>query len=389
MFTGSASSTLTMHIPVLGSLIGFVTLTQAAALWQTPAIPDFLRLFPRADNDLTCKPLPTPKLQLIDFARLEKLTSPKLPIAANGSIRLPGLRPKNATVVLKPKLIEFKDPAADKFLSVFPNTTRLFIHTTVDPQERLGYPYNLVGKVIMRHGPVSQECTGTLVGTRMILTAKHCITTMASGWSLEFVLGFDGTRMTPFPEPWGIPISSTACVGVQDDGLVDGTSGRVDESDYVICLLEKKMPTDLGFVGLDKPKDKAFYLGRTWLSAGYPGSHDDGKVLQLEYDIELGDVVDAPDGATIFVTEPFLDKGWSGGPMFGMLEESEDKIYAIAVASVRQFVSFTDVLLTDSRFSGGYRLFLLVQHARCEWGVTPEERECCDFTDGTCPTRGV
>lgn len=160
MFTGSASSTLTMHIPVLGSLIGLVTLTQAAALWQTPAIPDFLRLFPRADNDLTCKPLPTPKLQLIDFARLEKLTSPKLPIAANGSIRLPGLRPKNATVVLKPKLIEFKDPAADKFLSVFPNTTRLFIHTTVDPQERLGYPYNLVGRSSCGAGPSRKSAPG-------------------------------------------------------------------------------------------------------------------------------------------------------------------------------------------------------------------------------------
>ncbi|KAK1834623.1 hypothetical protein QBC39DRAFT_19564 [Podospora conica] len=373
-----------MHIPELASLLGLVTLTQAATLWQTPTIPDFLRLFPRADNDI-CKPLPTPKLQLIDFATLEKLTRPRLPISINGSIRLSGLRPKNATVILKPTLLEFKDPAIDRFLPTFPNTTRLFIHTTINPQDRLGYPYNLVGKAIMRRGPVSQECTGTLVGTRMILTAKHCITALAAGWSLEFVLGFDGTRDTPFPEPWGVPIASAACVGVRDDGLVNGASGGVDESDYVICLLEKKIPAELGFVGLDYQEDKAFYLGRTWLSAGYPGSYDDGKVLQLEYDIELGDVVDAPDGATTFVAEPFLDKGWSGGPLFGMYEDEEDKIYAIAVASVRQYVSVTHVLLTDSRFSGGYRLSVLLQHARCEWGVTREERECCD---GACGRRG-
>jgi len=84
----------------------------------------------------------------------------------------------------------------------------MLMRTQVNSSDLLSYPYNLMGKVIMRNGPQQYMCTGTLIGTRIFITANHCVANRTEGWTLEYIPAFDGTKAGQIPDdqPWGKPI---------------------------------------------------------------------------------------------------------------------------------------------------------------------------------------
>ena len=231
------------------------------------ALPDYFPPNPR--TDITCKPPPTPKIRWIDYANLNKITGPKLP-HINGTIRLGGFKPKGSRTVFNPKVIPFFDPHAPMLEKIAPNATLMFMRKQVDFSDQLNYPYNLMGKVIMRNGPRPYMCTGTLIGTRIFITANHCVANRTDGWSLEYIPAFDGTKVGQIPDdqPWGKPIFSKECVGIPDGIAVDAAN-PLNGRDYVACRLEKSLP-DIGYFGANVRFNDDKYKGQTWLSAGYP-----------------------------------------------------------------------------------------------------------------------
>jgi len=337
-------------------------------------VPEYFRPQARAD-EAVCPPPPTPKVTWFDGKELAKLALPLMPAAQlNGEIRLPSFQPKEIDFIGTPKTIDFKDPHFDVFSKIAPDSQRIFLRRQVEPSNRMLRPFTMIGKVFMRDGPSVNQCTGTMVGARLFLTANHCVQNKTSGWSLEFVPGFVGAAGPQPRAPFGIPILSEECWGIRrsDDPI---KSANLDGSDYVVCVLKESVGTRLGFTGPVIPKlgdEERTYMGQSWFSAGYPASFQDGKALVLEDTVKILKYYDTPNEGKTLVSDPYPDHGWSGGPLYGL---RGNDAYLIGVVSAVLHVSVHETIFQNALHSGGARLSHLVQVARCKWFVM-KDVEC-------------
>jgi len=105
----------------------------------------------------------------------------------------------------------------------------------------------------------------------------------------------------------------------------------------------------------------------------------DGQVLTLEDKVIINDVEDSTDSGKALIANPYVDHGWSGGPLFGKqaTDDGDELAFLIGVVSATVKVSVRDSMFDSTIHSGGYRMALLMQHARCLWGVTPDELTNC------------
>jgi hypothetical protein len=324
-----------------------------------------------------------PEVEHITERNLTALAQPLLPPPVNGTLRLASFRPAKlgfARVAERHDKLDSND-------SVFARNSDFFNLpaaniAAVEPSDRLGTPYISIGKVFRRNrnGSVAGTCTGTLVGSSLLLTASHCVEGMAADSSLDFVPGYDGTAHN-LPPPLGKRVGVDKCYGLYSDADVD--SAPLAGRDYVVCVLLEPIGLSVGYLGtitwvLNDPKSREkTYLSHTWSSAGYPKDRENGQVLIRADNIAIGHVQagEAFPGQNVLTTYAYADYGWSGGPLYGLDSATGDAELIGTLSAVHEVTTKGLVMLTSAVHSGGPRLIKLVAWARCEWPGWPGE---CD-----------
>ncbi|KAF7561031.1 hypothetical protein G7046_g3105 [Stylonectria norvegica] len=127
------------------------------------------------------------------------------------------------------------------------------------------YPYPAVGKLQWSNGVF---CSGSLIGPRHVLTAKHCLVNGASG---TFSPGFDNGA------PFGTGQVVTAITSGYEWGTPCGYKG-----DWAIMILNQRLGDNVGYFGVKLPQhdrnDQPIFD-----HVGYPGDRDNGNRPYREY----------------------------------------------------------------------------------------------------------
>lgn len=332
---------------VLGGLVALSVPATAAPLWTDifnfPPLP-------------ICKPPPVPKVVRIDFATLVKVTKPFMPAFFNGFSNVSSFVPKNIKVVRIPETLVFRDPALDVFLKIAPNATQLLVRKQVLNQTRTGYPYSAMGKVLLRDGAKFGWCSGTAVGPNLVLTANHCVPNTTDS-SMEFIPAFDADD--PNPRPYGSAFV-TQCLRVEP-ALIDG-------SDYAVCQLDGAIGNDSGYLGWVVPADDAYYTGANpWSSVGYPYTFLNGDVPTTEDEVKVEAVQDGDNDGKIIMSQPYVEQGWSGGPLWSFGDDGVPRVAAV-VSAIVGVSTRSDILAQVTYHAGGTRMARFIQYGRSQWG---------------------
>jgi hypothetical protein len=223
---------------------------------------------------------------------------------------------------------------------------------TIHHQLSRAWPWCTVGRVFWGTGQRfarERSGTGVLVGRNLLLTASHLAPwgQPPGTWWMEFVPGYD------YPtEPFGRSyVESFHGVSNTDD---------VTGVDYVICKLYTKLGDTCGWMGSQSFGDEDRYYDGEWTSVGYPETFVGGEWPAVEFAIGVRDIDDDGDGLEL-ETVDFTDHGWSGGPLWGWID-NEPRV--IGVCSGRE----KDAL--DPRrsvFAGGGAMVDLVRFGIANW----------------------
>jgi hypothetical protein len=303
---------------------------------------------------LTCKraPPPPPKtgpvkgnvtLTRINYDELIRIVKPHLPSFNKNGVA--GFRsappPKGLPIVRNPKLHLYKDPYAETFLKVLGYQKQaLFARMQIDPADRRAWPYTTMGKLLIHNGDLEGSCSGTMIGDNLVLTADHCLPwgSPAPDWTtIEFVPAFDAADNPDpaFSRPFG-----TATV-VQCAGINPPTN---DGRDIAVCQLNWPIGEKSGKMMYRWPQDdvsaKAFYMDGNWYSVGYPYTFMDGVSPTMQDDITINEVDAKVDGGMLLSSAPYVEHGWSGGPLFGW--DGYDPFIAGVVTAMVGFANSTD-----------------------------------------------
>ncbi|KAK0732036.1 trypsin-like cysteine/serine peptidase domain-containing protein [Lasiosphaeris hirsuta] len=306
---------------------------------------------------------PTPEMVTIDADTLAEKFKVWMPEFTDGFVWGLSFRPKNAAIVsnaTEPETRLFEDPYLQQFLLIAPQSSRLFKHNEVLKGARTAFPYCAIGKVLMRDGEQTGACSGALVGMNLLLTAAHCTrSNVTQSWSLEFVPGFDAEDLSN-PRPWGSAFAER-CISV-----------RHSAGDYAVCQLHRSF-SECGYLGWNASLSNSYYLERDWSSVGYPANYKSGNVATRESGIKLQMVEDSAGESgmvKMLSSQTYVDKGWSGGPLFG---QTGDEVFVVGVVAAIANNGYDHIFATSSQHFGGESMCHLIVYGLNEWKASEQE----------------
>ena len=224
----------------------------------------------------------------------------------------------------------------------------LFAHEAVSTF----FPWRTFGKVFVGTDPNFRNANGTgsgvLVGPNLMMTASHMVPweNSAGFWWMRFAPGFRE----------GEPNGSSFVTKVR--GIrIETSDPEATGYDYVICRLARPMGSQLGWMGTQSFGSESSYKTRRWTSVGYPDWFFNGGRPAVEFDIDIDDIDSDDPGLELEITEgQAAGKGWSGGPLWGVVDNDFKVIGIKAGSETDEFDPRREV------FSGGGLLVDLVKH---------------------------
>ena len=229
------------------------------------------------------------EMEKIPIARLRRETRRRVELGgfcppwADVTYRLVGKkRPRERAMFAKGKRV--------RPLYVFDDRRRLVTNGS--------YPWWSIGKVTSNRG----TGTGTLVGSKIVLTAGHMVPwDSADPWM-------------KFAPAWNIPAVSFGewdCVRAHGVSVGNPPSGSDEAAnDVAIVQLETNLGDTLGFWGWNRYHDDWDDVGY-WTSVGYPEDWPDQPVFE---DADTVEDADSEGDGLLLETEASLAHGNSGGP---------------------------------------------------------------------------
>jgi V8-like Glu-specific endopeptidase len=297
--------------------------------------------------------------------------SPKTSKLKNKTIRRvqeKGMRPLHQSVNFLPKKIELKhtersQPPFDfdykrkgEILGrpgyVFPPDDRYIYQDT-------NFPWDTVGRVDTSRG----WCTGCTIGSRLLLTANHCIqwnSDNTAGW-VRFRPAYYGGS-APFGEAW-----ATRVIYWIKTTPADGLTDQETAFDYVVCVLDTHIGDIVGYPGY-RTYDSSWNGGNYWQHTGYPVDLSGGERPSFQGNAVISSVeTQSTAGQEGYVLGNFNDtiNGHSGGPVWGWWT-NEPWPRVIGVFSTLPFTPSMDTS-GDNEHAGGPALASLISWARSNY----------------------
>ena len=288
--------------------------------------------------------------------------------AADLSVVLDGLRPPHLPIVFAPPEIKqrrgelaqppfdfdyiSKGMPVDRPTNVFAPDERYIYNDTA-------FPWCTVGRVDTPLG----RCTGCTIGSRLLLTANHCIQWNAdgtAGWVRFRPAYYNGS--TPFGEAW-----ATRVIHWTRATPADGLTDQETAFDYVVCVLDTRMGDVVGYPGY-RTYDDDWNGGDYWQHMGYPVDLSGTERPAFQGNAVIASVSDeSASGQSGFVLGHFNDvvPGHSGGPVWGWWS-SEPWPRVVGTQSAEASVPANNTS-GDNEFGGGPALSALISWARSNY----------------------
>lgn len=228
------------------------------------------------------------------------------------------------------------------------------------------YPWCTVGKIFKAYPPYTSDAlyaSGFMFGGQVMITARHVFPsdihdTFDGDARYRFVPGWDGTSSNP--EPFGSAMVTMVRGKEKNNGILWDT---VNGWDYAICKLDNRVGDISGSMGVCCFKDSDDYKDRFYSSAGYPEFNNGNPVQEI-----LANIRDVDGGyrERELESKNFAGPGWSGGPLFGYVDEFGGS-YVVGVCSGKEFFDSLLPPWSNLVFAGGRRFVDLAQYAVDNW----------------------
>ncbi|KAL8369833.1 hypothetical protein RB595_000262 [Gaeumannomyces hyphopodioides] len=129
------------------------------------------------------------------------------------------------------------------------------------------YPFSALGRITMKYDGRKSWCSGSLVGPRLVATARHCV--KPNGAYTFAPAYYAGTRFAPATVTHVLHIDGTK---------KNGTCGYAD--DWAIFVLDRDLSATNGYLGV-KAMTEDMMQKEIWWSYGYP--QDRNRTGQLPF----------------------------------------------------------------------------------------------------------
>lgn len=212
-------------------------------------------------------------------------------------------------------------PAAEPTRLVRRNGTRVRPEWVIHPDARSpyypnSYPYSLVGRIFVWTDAANPNWTwwgtGSLLGTRTIMTASHVVPWGSANWKALFIPAFyDGASIHG---AWAASWVTNA----------HGYSSHAQGDDMAVMRLDVPLGNNLGWFGF-RTYNAAWEDQNLWTLPGYPWDKDSGNRPWLHLNFAIID--DDNDGAGVELEyQADTEGGQSGAPVFAWFNGSPEVV---------------------------------------------------------------
>ncbi|KAL7577077.1 hypothetical protein ACA910_006816 [Epithemia clementina (nom. ined.)] len=181
------------------------------------------------------------------------------------------------------------------------------------------FPFRTVGRSSAASSSTQRgrSCTGTMVGPRLMLTARQCVNFLPGGGitSVKFYPAYYNGEHSFYGKASGQRVlyltKDSSCVGYCSNAF-----------DFVVVVLDSAIGNMTGYMGV-KTFDESWLGGKYWDSVGYPRDLGNGRESVFFNNAAVLKTREYYDGYSVVMeTDMDVNNGQWGSPLYGYWTES-------------------------------------------------------------------